>query len=88
MGGKTTDEPGAFMQPPILTDIKPGNPAFTEEFFGPVGAFPRDKNKDKAVALANDSDFGLESPLMPSPLKLWSVRWQAQQLEQRNKANG
>jgi succinate-semialdehyde dehydrogenase/glutarate-semialdehyde dehydrogenase len=59
MGGKRIDRLGAFMQPTILTDIKPGNPAFREEFFGPVALFFRVKNEDEAVALANDSDFGL-----------------------------
>jgi succinate-semialdehyde dehydrogenase/glutarate-semialdehyde dehydrogenase len=59
MGGKRIDRPGAFMQPTILTGIKPGNPAFREEFFGPVALFFRVKNEDEAVALANDSDFGL-----------------------------
>ena len=47
------------MQPTILTNIKPGNPAFREEFFGPVALFFRVKNEDEAIALANDSDFGL-----------------------------
>jgi succinate-semialdehyde dehydrogenase/glutarate-semialdehyde dehydrogenase len=59
MGGKRMDRPGSFMQPTILTNIKPGNPAFREEFFGPVALFFRVKNEDEAVALANDSDFGL-----------------------------
>ena len=59
MGGSRVDRPGAFMQPTILTHIKPGNPAFREEFFGPVALVFRVKNEDEAVALANDSDFGL-----------------------------
>ena len=59
MGGKRIDRPGSFMQPTILTDIKPGNPAFRDEFFGPVVSFYRVKNEDEAIALANDSDFGL-----------------------------
>jgi succinate-semialdehyde dehydrogenase/glutarate-semialdehyde dehydrogenase len=59
MGGGRIARPGAFMQPTILTDIKPGNPAFREEFFGPVALFFRVKGEDEAVALANDSDFGL-----------------------------
>ena len=59
MGGKRIDRPGSFMQPTILTNIKPANPAFREEFFGPVALFFRVKNEDEAVALANDSDFGL-----------------------------
>jgi succinate-semialdehyde dehydrogenase/glutarate-semialdehyde dehydrogenase len=59
MGGKRIDRPGAFMQPTILTDVKPDNPAFRDEFFGPVAMFFRVKDEDAAIALANDSDFGL-----------------------------
>ena len=59
LGGHRLDRPGAFMQATILTDIKPDNPAFREEFFGPVALFFRVKNEEEAVALANDSEFGL-----------------------------
>ncbi|MFM9925163.1 NAD-dependent succinate-semialdehyde dehydrogenase [Variovorax sp. H27-G14] len=59
MGGKRLDRPGAFMEITILTDIKPGNPAFRDEFFGPVVSFYRVKDEAAAIALANDSDFGL-----------------------------
>jgi succinate-semialdehyde dehydrogenase/glutarate-semialdehyde dehydrogenase len=59
MGGKRIDRPGSFMQPTILTDVKPDNPAFRDEFFGPVAMFFRVKDEDAAIALANDSDFGL-----------------------------
>jgi len=59
MGGKRIDRPGSFMEPTILTDIKPDNPAFREEFFGPVALFFRVKDENAAIALANDSDFGL-----------------------------
>lgn len=59
LGGKRIDRPGSFMQPTILSNIKLNNPAFREEFFGPVALFFRVKNEDEAVALANDSDFGL-----------------------------
>ena len=59
MGGRRIDRPGSFMAPTILTDIKPTNPAFRDEFFGPVAMVFRVRNEDDAVALANDSDFGL-----------------------------
>lgn len=59
MGGKRVAGSGAFMQPTILTDIEPGTPAYTEEFFGPVALFFRVADEDAAVALANDSSFGL-----------------------------
>jgi succinate-semialdehyde dehydrogenase / glutarate-semialdehyde dehydrogenase len=59
MGGKRIDREGSFMQPTILTDIHDGNPAFHEEFFGPVALFFTVKNEDEAIALANHSEFGL-----------------------------
>ncbi len=59
MGGSRVDRPGSFMQPTILTDIDRDNPAFREELFGPVALFFRVKDDEEAVALANDSDFGL-----------------------------
>jgi succinate-semialdehyde dehydrogenase/glutarate-semialdehyde dehydrogenase len=59
MGGKRIDRPGSFMQTTILADVKPDNPAFRDEFFGPVAMFFRVKDEDEAIALANDSDFGL-----------------------------
>lgn len=59
MGGKRIDRLGSFMQPTILTDISVDNPAFNEEFFGPVALFFEVKNEDEAVALANNSSFGL-----------------------------
>lgn len=59
MGGKRIDRPGSFMETTILADVKPDNPAFRQEFFGPVAMFFRVKNEDEAIALVNDSDFGL-----------------------------
>ena len=59
MGGNRIDRPGWFMQATILTDIAPSNPAFRDEFFGPVVSFFRVKTEEEAIALANDSDFGL-----------------------------
>jgi succinate-semialdehyde dehydrogenase / glutarate-semialdehyde dehydrogenase len=58
-GGSRLARAGAFMQPTILTNIRPENPAFREEFFGPVALFFRVKSEDDAVALANDSEYGL-----------------------------
>ena len=59
MGGKRIDRAGSYMEPSILTDIAPENPAFRDEFFGPVASFFRVKDEAAAIALANDSDFGL-----------------------------
>lgn len=59
IGGKRIDCRGAFMEPTILTDVTPSNPAFRDEFFGPVAMFFEVKDEDEAIALANNSDFGL-----------------------------
>jgi succinate-semialdehyde dehydrogenase/glutarate-semialdehyde dehydrogenase len=59
IGGKRIDRPGAYMEPTILTGVEPGNPAFRGEFFGPVAMVFTVEDEDAAIALANDSDFGL-----------------------------
>ena len=59
MGGDRIDRPGAFMQPTILSNISPDNPAYKDEFFGPVALFFKVKDEDEAIKLANDSPFGL-----------------------------
>ena len=68
MGGKRVDRPGSFMQPTILADVKPDNPAFRDEFFGPVAMFFRVKDENEAIALANDSDFGLGGSVFTNDL--------------------
>ena len=60
-GGKAVDGPGFFFEPAILTDIKKGNPAYSEEFFGPVFLMSKVKDEAEAIALANDTLFGLAS---------------------------
>lgn len=59
LGGKRLNRAGSYMQPTILTDVAPDNPAFRDEFFGPVAMVFRVKDEAAAVALANNSDFGL-----------------------------
>lgn len=59
LGGERAGKTGSFMQPTILADISPDNPAFKQEFFGPVALMFFVKNEDEAIALANNSPFGL-----------------------------
>lgn len=60
IGGKRIDgQAGAFMQPTILTGITADNPTYKQEFFGPVALFFRVPDEAAAIALANDSPFGL-----------------------------
>ena len=58
-GQRVAGMQGNFMQPTILTDVAEDNPMFSEEFFGPVALFFRVPDEAAAVALANNSPFGL-----------------------------
>jgi succinate-semialdehyde dehydrogenase/glutarate-semialdehyde dehydrogenase len=52
---------GNFFKTAVLTDITPDNPAYTEEFFGPVAQVYKVSSEDEAVRLANDTPYGLGS---------------------------
>ena len=58
-GGKRVARPGFFYEPTVLTDVPRDCPAAREEIFGPVAAFFRARNAQEAVAIANDTPFGL-----------------------------
>lgn len=58
-GGAAIEGPGAFYRPTILTGITRDNPAYFEEFFGPVAQVHVVRDDDEAVEIANDSNFGL-----------------------------
>jgi succinate-semialdehyde dehydrogenase / glutarate-semialdehyde dehydrogenase len=67
-GGKRPDHPGAFVEPTILTDVTPEMRAYHEELFGPAAVVHKVRDAEEAVALANDSDFGLGATVMSSDL--------------------
>ena len=67
-GGDRPDHPGAFVAATILTDVTPEMRAYREELFGPAAVVYKVKDADEAVALANDSDFGLGATVMGSDL--------------------
>ncbi len=52
---------GPFYRPTVLSGVKPGMRAFEEEIFGPVAAITTFSTDDEAVALANNSDYGLSA---------------------------
>lgn len=54
---------GTFFSATVLANVKPGNPAFYEEFFGPVAQVFKVANEEEAIQLANDTPFGLGSYL-------------------------
>ena len=51
--------PGAFVQPTIFADVPPDARIAREEIFGPVLAIQSFETEDEAIAMANDSPFGL-----------------------------
>ncbi|MEO5511718.1 MAG: NAD-dependent succinate-semialdehyde dehydrogenase [Longimicrobiales bacterium] len=60
-GGKRLDRAGWFYEPTVLTDIPENAPAYREELFGPVASVFLAHDIDEAIAIANDSPFGLGS---------------------------
>ncbi|WP_439882048.1 NAD-dependent succinate-semialdehyde dehydrogenase [Pontibacter sp. MBLB2868] len=57
-GGRDAKD-NAYFKPMILKNVKPGMPAYEEEMFGPVAAVIIVKDEEEAIAVANDSRFGL-----------------------------
>ncbi|WP_462399411.1 NAD-dependent succinate-semialdehyde dehydrogenase [Lacticaseibacillus pantheris] len=60
-GNTPIDSDGAFFQPTVLTGIGRDNPVFNQELFGPVASIYHVDTEEEAVALANDSSYGLGS---------------------------
>jgi succinate-semialdehyde dehydrogenase/glutarate-semialdehyde dehydrogenase len=58
-GGRVLDRPGNYYAPTVLTDVRPGSPAYAEELFGPVAVLFRVRDATEAIRLANDTSFGL-----------------------------
>jgi acyl-CoA reductase-like NAD-dependent aldehyde dehydrogenase len=63
VGGQRIDRKGYFYAPTLLTDVRPEMEVFTEETFGPAAALIRARDADHAIALANQSRFGLGANL-------------------------
>jgi succinate-semialdehyde dehydrogenase/glutarate-semialdehyde dehydrogenase len=68
-GGDRIPHQGAFMQPTILTNVTPDNPAFRQEFFGPVALFFPARDEEEAISIANDSPFGLGGSVYTSDVE-------------------
>ncbi|GBQ10548.1 NAD-dependent succinate-semialdehyde dehydrogenase [Swaminathania salitolerans] len=59
LGGKTIARPGAWYEPTVLCDVTPEMTAFREELFGPVACLTVARDTGHALALANDTEYGL-----------------------------
>lgn len=67
-GGGRMNLKGAFYKPTVLSNVKPGMPAYYEEMFGPVASIIRAKDEHDAIRIANDSAFGLGASLWTNNL--------------------
>jgi succinate-semialdehyde dehydrogenase/glutarate-semialdehyde dehydrogenase len=67
-GGEIPDGAGAFYPPTVLSDVRKGMAAYGEELFGPVAAIISARDEAEAIAIANDSDFGLGAGIITADL--------------------
>lgn len=68
LGGSIPAEKGYFYPATVLLNITSKSPAFHEELFGPVICITSAANEDEALALANDSEFGLAAAVFTRDL--------------------
>ncbi len=71
LGGEIPDGDGFYYPVTLLVDVEPGQTAFCEETFGPVGVVTKVENADHALELANDTRYGLAA-------SIWGGREQAE----------
>jgi len=69
LGGEIPSGKGSYYPITLLTDVKPGMPAFDEEIFGPVFTVIVAKDNDEAIILANQTEFGLGSAIFTNDIK-------------------
>jgi succinate-semialdehyde dehydrogenase/glutarate-semialdehyde dehydrogenase len=67
-GGEVPQREGAWYPPTVLTDVRPGMPAYGEEIFGPVASVIEARDEADALRIANESRFGLGSAVMTGDL--------------------
>jgi len=64
--GTAPDGPGFWYPPTVLAPVSTGNPAYTEEIFGPVVTVTPFADEAEAIKLANDSPYGLSGSIWTS----------------------
>ncbi|CAN5819366.1 NAD-dependent succinate-semialdehyde dehydrogenase [soil metagenome] len=69
IGGEKPDGPGAFYPPTLLAGVRDGMAVYREETFGPVAAVISAEGVEEAVAIANDSEFGLGAAIFTSDVE-------------------
>ena len=67
-GGKIPNADGAYYPITVLSKVIPGMPAFDEEIFGPIFSIIEAMDNDHAIALANNSKYGLGAAVFTSDI--------------------
>ncbi len=69
LGGNIPEGKGYYYPPSVLTDVRKGMPAYYEELFGPPAAIIPVKNEEEAIAVANDTSFGLGAAIFTEDIE-------------------
>jgi len=69
LGGYKVDGVGNYYQPTVLADVTDQMTSFKQELFGPVASIITARDAEHALALANDSEFGLTSTIFTADLE-------------------
>lgn len=74
VGGDSNSEGECFYQPAVLTDVDKSMRVFREEIFGPVAPIFKFSTEEEAIAMANDTEYGLASYLYTRDIgRVWRV---------------
>jgi succinate-semialdehyde dehydrogenase/glutarate-semialdehyde dehydrogenase len=68
-GGRAPDRVGYYYEPTVLDSVPPGAGILSEEIFGPVAPIVRFSDPDEAIALANNTEYGLVSYVYSGDLR-------------------
>jgi len=73
-GGQPSDSGSHFVEPTVLSNVTPQMRVFKEEIFGPVAPLFRFHSEEEAIAMANDTEFGLASYFYSRDIgRVWRV---------------
>ncbi len=68
-GGSIMEIPGYFFPATVLSNVQPGQPAYSQELFGPVASLIKATNEENAIRIANDTTFGLGAAIFTSDIE-------------------
>ncbi|WP_027859302.1 NAD-dependent succinate-semialdehyde dehydrogenase [Marinobacterium jannaschii] len=74
VGGEPSDQGSRFYQPTVLTNVNDQMRVFREEIFGPVAPIFKFKTEEEAIAMANDTEYGLAAYIYARDVgRVWRV---------------